>query len=97
MSIEHELREHVARLRLMGDFLAQHDVNLLIVTVGDYMQHPDCWRIEIDLGLVFKISPLAVGALSALEVMAGIQDKSLTVVGAHGKVRTALDRQEQVI
>lgn len=93
VTIEHELRDGVARLRLLGDLLLQRDVNMLIVIVGDYCQNPECSAVEIDLSLVWKISPLAVGAISALGVMAKNVAKALTLTGLHGKVRSDLQRE----
>ncbi len=54
--------------------------------MGDYCQNANCSAIEIDFSLVWKISPLAVGAISALGVMAEIHKKALTLTGSHGKV-----------
>jgi len=93
VTIEHQLRDGVGRLRLLGDLVGQRDVNLLIVIVGDYCQNANCSAIEIDFSLVWKISPLAVGAISALGVMAEIHTKALTLTGSHGKVRTDLQRE----
>ena len=61
--------------------------------MGDYCQNANCSAIEIDFSLVWKISPLAVGAISCSGRHGGIHKKALMLTGSHGKVRIDLQRE----
>jgi hypothetical protein len=92
MIIEHELSDGVGRLRLLGDLLSPRDVNELVLIVEDYVRNTVCSAVDLDLSLVFKISPVATGALTALRSMAASHSNDFILSGAHGRVRTALHR-----
>jgi hypothetical protein len=93
VTIERELVEDVARLRVIGDLTGSCEVDGLIETVTDYVRLPSCARIEVDLFLACKISSQAVSALSAMKEMAKIDKTAFNLVGAHGAVRTELRRE----
>jgi hypothetical protein len=92
MIIEHDLTDGVGRLRLLGDLWSPRDVNELVAIVEEYVGNMLCSAVDLDLSLVFKISPVATGALTALTSMAANHSHELTFSGAHGRVRTALQR-----
>jgi len=93
VTIEHDRIDDIARLRVMGDFLARRDIDVLTAMVADYVRDTQCASIEIDLALVFKISQPAAAALGAMKDMASSHHKALRIVGTHGKVREELQRE----